>query len=125
MNTQGPTFTDLAGPHRKPQVIAVTGTCAATNIATIVAAPGAGKRIVVLSFHMTAAGATAGAVSLKTATGGTIIWQGRAAANVAVIENPGAGQYVCACATNQLLEVNNGNDGILQFNVRYIIEAVV
>lgn len=125
MNVKGPTYSDLAASGSKPPVVlSVSSTVATASAKTVVAAPGAGKRIVVLSLHAVGAGTT-GAISLKTGADGTIIWQSRAVADVIVNDSPGPGQLVCACGTNELLEIRNDNGGTLSYNVRYMIEAVV
>jgi hypothetical protein len=123
MNTGGPTISDLAGPGRKPQVLTATGSVAtATLLPAVVAAPGAGKRIVVLGVCVTTNGAV-GLVSLKN--GSTVLWQAYVASPSPVPDNPANGQPVCVVTANTALDFRNDAAGTSTVNVRYIIEAVV
>lgn len=125
MNTVGPTISDLAGPGRKPQVLPATGTAATGTIMTggLVAAPGAGKRIVVVGLCVSTAGAVGTGVSLKA--GSTVLWQAFVTSSAPVPDNPANGQPVCVVPANTQLDFRNDAAGTSAINLRYIIEAVV
>lgn len=124
MNTGGPTISDLAGPGKKPKVLTATGsTGTGTTLSpSLVLAPGAGKRIVVLGVNVSTAGAVGTGVSLKD--GSTVLWQAFVTAD-AVSDNPANGQPVCVVTANTALDFRNDAAAASSVNVRYIIEAVV
>lgn len=124
MNTGGPTISDLAGPGKKPLVLTATGSVAtATLLSALVAAPGAGKRIVVLGVCVSTAGAVGTGVSLKD--GSTILWQAFVTSGAPVPDNPANGQPVCVVTANTALDFRNDAAAASSINIRYIIESVV
>lgn len=124
MNTGGPTISDLAGPGRKPKVLTATGTQATGGLlSALVAAPGAGKRIVVLGACVSTAGAVGTGVSLKD--GSTVLWQAYVTSSAPVPDNPANGQPLCVVSANTALDFRNDAAGTSAINIRYIIEAVV
>lgn len=127
MNTKGPTATDLAGSHRKPQVFTALASVAtgAPGTGTVVTAPGAGFRIVVVGAVVSGGNATGGAVGLYSGAGGTKLWEHFLAITAPIVDNPPGGMSVCACAENALLELANASGANAYVTVRYIIEAVV
>lgn len=124
MNTGGPTISDLAGSGKKPVVLTATGSVAtATLLSALVAAPGVGKRIVVLGACVSTAGAVGTGVSLKD--GSTVLWQAFLTSDGPVVDNPANGQPVCVVTANTALDFRNDAAASSSINIRYIIEAVV
>lgn len=119
-----PQASDLGAGRGRPPVVKLLTVAAATGASTVLAAQGAGTRIVGLSLTLSTGDATGGLVSLKTGAGGTIIWQGFVIKGQIIPDNPGVGAKVFECGTNALLEINNGNAAAAYLNLRYIIEQV-
>ena len=124
MNTGGPTVSDLGGSGKKPKVLTATGTQTTAGLLSgLVAAPGAGKRIVVIGVCVSTAGAVGTGVSLKD--GSTVLWQAFVTSSAPVVDNPPNGQPVCVVTANTALDFRNDAAGTSAINIRYIIEAVV
>lgn len=120
-----PQASDLgAGRGRPPVVLTATKTQSTGNAITVVAAPAAGFRIVVLGVSVSAANAVGGVAALKSGAAGTIMWQCFGALSSPVVDNPGVGAKLFDVATATLLEFRNDTGGNAYCNVRYIIEQV-
>lgn len=122
MNTGGPTISDLAGSGKMPKVLTATNTQTTGGLlSALVAAPGAGKRIVVLGACLSTAGAV-GIASLKD--GSSVLWQANVSSTAPVVDNPPNGQPLCVVSTNTALDFRNDAAGTSAISIRYIIEAV-